>query len=121
MVHLQLAVWLSQPSTVALWLCPSLLGLTNSIILPTKLHVTEWEIGILAEAMWGRWWSVDIIYLSSMITCHGHLKGNPHSPHKLADVFMIGDFYQLWPPAGCVNLFGLPHNPGGGVVERGFG
>ena len=69
----------------------------------------------------GRWCSVVIFSYGTTITCHRHLKRCPYPPHKLADLLTIGDFYQLWPPAGHVILFGMPCNPGRGIVKRGFG
>ena len=54
-----------------------------------------------------------------MITCLRHLKRCPYPSCKSADISLVGDHYQLWPPGGCINLFDPPCYQGRGVVKGG--
>ena len=116
--------WLSQPSIVALWHMSNPSGADK---LYNLAHQTSYHwVGDkhpAVEAMWCGQQSMSYFlpwYHDNMPWASG--KDAHISPCELADVLTIRDFYHtLTTSWACANLFGLPHNPGGGIVKRGFG
>ena len=56
-----------------------------------------------------------------MIALLGHLKRCPYPSCKSADISLVRDHYQLWPPGRYIDLLGLPCHPGRGMVKGGPG